>query len=47
MSRLIALVLLLCASATLTGCNTISGFGRDVEAVGGGVSGDTSTPKKR
>jgi entericidin A len=33
-----ALILTLCAAAVLTGCNTISGFGKDVQKVGQSVT---------
>jgi predicted small secreted protein len=45
MHRLIASSLLLAALAALSACSTISGFGKDVEAVGGGVAAEPA--KKR
>jgi len=36
--RLLSLVLLLGAAVALGGCNTIAGFGEDVEATGDAVS---------
>lgn len=37
--------LLACTVLALAGCSTISGFGRDVEAIGGGVSADDAKKK--
>ena len=45
MTRIIAALLLAASACVLTACNTISGFGRDVEAVGGGVAAEPA--KKR
>ena len=45
MHRVIASLLLLASLAALSACNTISGFGKDVEAVGGGVAAEPA--KKR
>ena len=45
MFRFISSLLLISAACTLFGCSTISGFGRDVEAVGGGVAAEPA--KKR
>ncbi|HZQ61319.1 MAG TPA: Entericidin EcnAB [Casimicrobiaceae bacterium] len=36
------LLLLFACTLSLVGCNTISGFGKDVEAVGGGVAAQPS-----
>lgn len=45
MMRAMALLFVACA-LTVAGCSTISGFGRDVEAVGGGVAAQPSTTKR-
>ncbi|MDQ6618404.1 MAG: entericidin [Pseudomonadota bacterium] len=45
MSRFVALFLLCCTAAACAACSTISGFGKDVEAIGGGVAAEPA--KKR
>ena len=45
MFRFLAASLLVASLCALTACNTVSGFGRDVEAIGGGVAAEPA--KKR
>jgi len=33
-----------CLLLALGGCTTLSGFGKDIEAIGGGVSGSAAQP---
>ena len=35
----LAAIALVLAALVLCGCNTVHGFGKDIEAIGGGVSG--------
>lgn len=43
-SSALRLLLLTLLCATLAGCGTLAGFGKDVQAVGG-KSGETSRPR--
>jgi predicted small secreted protein len=45
MSKVIAWLMLGAVVATATACSTISGFGKDIEAVGGGVAAEPAKNK--
>lgn len=45
MSRLVSVLVLCCTICAMAGCSTVSGFGKDVEAIGGGVAAEPA--KKR
>jgi predicted small secreted protein len=45
MFRFISVLLVGCTLAASSGCSTIAGFGKDVEAIGGGVAAEPT--KKR
>ena len=47
MIRCAVALILLCFVSALAACNTVAGLGRDVEAVGGGVAGDSANAKRR
>lgn len=46
-AKLVAAALLLCAAGTLSACNTISGVGDDVGAVGSGISKTADQTQKK